>query len=94
MKNDSASILGKPKKTILVKVSSNEALPSKSDLATKDKDDDLNSSPKSKTMVNKSQQRSRNNANTNNIATAIDKDYTIYKKSNGTSKDNSFLQDG
>ena len=93
MKNDSASILGKPKKTILVKVSSNEALPSKSDLATKDKDDDLNSSPKSKTMVDKSQQRSRNNANTNNIATAIDKDYTIYKKSNGTSKDNSFLID-
>ena len=47
-------MLGKPKKTILVKVSSNEALPSKSDLATKDKDDDLNSSPKSKTMVDKS----------------------------------------
>ena len=31
----------KPKKTILVKVSSNDALPSKSELATKQADDEL-----------------------------------------------------
>lgn len=31
----------KPKKTILVKVSSNEGLPSKSELATKQQDDEI-----------------------------------------------------
>ncbi len=33
------NLLNKPKKTILVKVSSNDQLPSKSDLATKNEDE-------------------------------------------------------